>query len=62
MTRLRKNLDDVIADLLQQAGGDAEKACALALDRFDCGDALRGTLNRLIYITAFMNESKKSHE
>jgi hypothetical protein len=45
-------LDRVIAEILQQAGGDPDRACAIADRRWDCGPQLMREVYRMIRIAA----------
>jgi hypothetical protein len=45
-------LDRIITEILRQAGGDADRACAIADRRWDCGPQLMREVYRMIRITA----------
>jgi hypothetical protein len=52
MTEHQAALDRIIAEILRQAGGDADRTCAIADRRWDCGPPLKRELYRMIRITA----------
>jgi hypothetical protein len=52
MTEHQAALDRIIAEILRQAGGDADRACAIADRRWDCGPQLMEGVYRMIRIAA----------
>jgi hypothetical protein len=52
MTEHQTALDRIITEILRQAGGDADRACAIANRRWDCGPQLMREVYRMIRVAA----------
>jgi hypothetical protein len=52
MTEPQAALDRIITEILHQAGGDADRACAIAERRWDCGPQMMKEVYRMIRTAA----------